>query len=306
MSRIALSCFWALVALATYLSSGIVRAQQDDQSDWPKKTTITVGDIRTRIDGPKMWTLSGIDYRNTVMASEDSAYGTVFTIRDVGHLGTAHFLDVPGKPGEIEKENVASLKYFVDGAPVSDFSPVMDLKGKSFRMERTSKIRGSDVKSSIRLEGGVLIESASLKVFEPVDLVKAHCVMYAWTPAATDYLLGNEDGVQRRGTFLKEGGTVAEVVKDVNWSAVFDPKAGKGAVFVLLEIPADDEAQLIVIDSPGLYRKIAPYSLIDRVLPAGWEGTYESAVGFFTATESDWEEKALLRLAELKASGGKR
>src|SRR6186997_1379970 len=73
-------------------------AQPSDGGNWPQKVVVTVGDLRTRIDGSKMWTLSGIDFQDTVMATEDSAYGSVLTIRNIGHLGTAHFLDVPGKP----------------------------------------------------------------------------------------------------------------------------------------------------------------------------------------------------------------
>lgn len=297
-------CSW--VAMAVLAQAGVLNAQDGEQAEWPQKTVITVGDVLTRIDGPKLWTLSGIDYQGTVMSSEDSAYGTVFTIRDVGHLGTAHFLDVPGKPGEIEKENVTSLKYFVDDAPVTPFSQTMDLQGKSFRMERTSKIRGFDLKSSVTLRDDVLIESVDMKVTEPVDLVKAHLTMYAWTPEATVYLLGNDAGVQKRGTFLKEGNTVAEVVKDVSWSAIFDPAGGKGAVYVVVKRPVDDPAALIMIDSPGLYRKIAGYDLVDKIVPVGWEGSYESVVGFFTATEADWEAKAQQRVAELKAYAAKK
>ena len=61
-------------------------AKKEGPANWPQKVVVTVGDIRTRIDGPKMWTLSGIDYQNGVMATEDSAYGTVLTIRNAGRL----------------------------------------------------------------------------------------------------------------------------------------------------------------------------------------------------------------------------
>ena len=53
-------------------------------TSWPKEVLVTVGDIRTRIEGPKLWTMSGIDFQNTVMATENSAYVTVLTIRGVG------------------------------------------------------------------------------------------------------------------------------------------------------------------------------------------------------------------------------
>ena len=296
-----------VIIVLSALAGASLRAQSpaEHQIDWPQKVTVTVGDIRTRIDGPKLWTLSGIDFQDHMMASEESAYGTAFTIRGVGHLGTAHFLDVPGRPGEIEKENVTSLKFFVDGKPVTDLTRTMELDGKSFRLERTSKIRGFDLQSSVSLRDDVLIETARIQAEQPMDLQKAHALMYAWTPAATVGLFGNEAGIQRRATFLKEGTTVAEVIKDMDWAAVFDPSAGKGSVFVLLKKPANDDVEFLLVDSPGLYRKVALYSLVDQVVPVGWEGTYQSAVGFFTATETDWEQKALQRLSELRAYGAK-
>lgn len=297
----------SLSVLAFTLLAGVSLHAQDpaDQADWPQKVTVTVGDIRTRIDGPKLWTLSGIDFQDRMMASEESAYGTVFTIRNVGHLGTAHFLDVPGKPGEIEKEDVTSLKFFVDEKPIDDFSKIMELGGQSFRMERTSEIRGMELQSSISLRDDVLIETVHIHATQPMDLQKAHAVMYAWTPAATVGIFGNAEGIKRHATFLQEGATVAEAIKDMDWAAVFDPEAGKGSVFVVLKKPANDDVQFLLVDSPGLYRKIALYSLIDQIVPVGWQGTYQSAVGFFSATPADWEQKALQRLGELKAYGVK-
>lgn len=292
-----------VIAATTLIGTGVSANEPTDQAGWPQKVVVTVGDVRTRIDGPKMWTLSGIDYQDDMMASQESAYGTVFTIRGVGHLGTAHFLDVPGKPGEIEKENVTSIEFFVDGRPVTDFSKAMELSGQSFRLERTSDMRGEYLQSSISLRDDVLIETVHIRATQPMDLQKAHALMYAWTPAATVGVFGNADGIQRRVTFLQEGATVAEAIKDMDWAAVYDPTAGKGSVFVVLKKPASDDVQFLLVDSPGVYRKIALYSLIDQIIPIGWEGTYQSAVGFFSAPESDWEKKALQRLAELKAYG---
>lgn len=304
--RIPLSKSTLVVIAFSSLAGASLHAQDPvDQADWPQKVTVTVGDVRTRIDGPKLWTLSGIDFQGHVMASEESAYGTVFTIRGVGHLGTAHFLEVPGKPGKIEKEDVTSLKFFVDGKPVSSFSKKMELGGKSFRMERTSKIRGMELQSSISLRDDILIETVHIQATQSMDLQKAHALMYAWTPTATVGIFGNAEGIKRRITFLQEGTTVAEAIKDMDWAAIFDPKAGKGSVFVVLKKPVNDDVQFLLVDSPGLYRKIALYSLIDQVVPVGWQGAYQSAVGFFSSMPADWEQKAVRRLAELKAYGVK-
>lgn len=279
-------------------------AHPGPQAEWPRKTVITVGDIRTRIEGDKMWTLSGIDFQDTVMASEESAYGTVLTIRNAGHLGTAHFLDVPGKPGEIEKEIVTGLRFFADNAPVTGFSPAMAVSGTSFRMERVSQIRDMNLSCSVSVQDGVLTETARLQFTGPMDLQKAHPLMYAWTPGATEFAFGNADGIQRTGAFAKEGKTVSEVVKDATWMAVYNPATGKGSVCLLRRAPAGRRTDFLLIDSPGLYRKLALYALVDEIVPAGFDGTYEMASGFFNAGGDDWKQRALERLADLRSLPG--
>ena len=277
-------------------------AQPSVAGNWPQKVVVTVGDLRTRIDGSKMWTLSGIDFQDTVMATEDSAYGSVLTIRNVGHLGTAHFLDVPGKPGQVEKEQVESLQFFVDEMPVSDLTPTMKLSGKSFRMERRSKIRAVNLETSILIENEVLIETVHFHATGPIDLRSAYPWMYALTPKATAYVFGDKSGILHRGKFLSEGKTVSQVVQNANWMAVFNPSSGKGTVCSFLRHPPTAEGCFLMIDAPGIYRKVAAYSLIDKIVPEGFDGTYQSAVGFFNASERNWEEIALQRAAEIQAS----
>ena len=148
-------------------------ANKEGPANWPQRVVVTVGDVCTRIDGPKMWTLSGIVYQDVVMATEDSAYGTVLTIRNVGHLGTAHFLDVPGKPGEVEKEDVTHLQLFVDDKPVNELTPTMNLTGHSFRMERRSRIRTLDLESTVSIRDGILTETAHFRATGPIDLQNA-------------------------------------------------------------------------------------------------------------------------------------
>ncbi len=286
-------------------TSGILLAgnpptQSEAQANWPKEVVVTVGDIRTRIDGPKMWTMSGIDFQNTVMATENSAYGTVLTIRGVGHLGTAHFLDVPGKPGEVEKEIVTSLKLFLDEKPVTDFTPAMALSGTSFRMERTSKIRDVDLQSSVSIRDGTLVETARLQATAQMDLQTAFPLMYAWTPEATDYLFGDENGILKRGSFLKEGKAASELVRKSRWVAVFNSASGKGSVAYMLKVPPDAESAFFLVDAPGSYRKTALHSFGETIMPKGFDGTYQMVIGFFPASEKDWEQQALIRLEELK------
>jgi hypothetical protein len=297
-SRMLAMLLWTLLADASRADEP--NLQNANSPGWPQKVVVTVGDLRTRIDGPKLWTLSGIDYQGAVMATEESAYGSVLIIRNVGHLGTAHFLDVPGKPGEVEKEQVTSLRFLVDGQPVAKFAPTMNLVGKSFRMERKSTIRSIELESSVAIADDVLVETASFRATGPIDLRVAYPWMYALSAEAKNYVFGDDEGIRQRGTFLLEGKTVSQVIRNANWMAVFDPASGKGSVCCFLKHPPATEGSFLLIDAPGVYRKVAGYTLVDTVVRDGFTGTYQAGVGFFNATESDWEERARRRVAEVK------
>ena len=67
----------------------------------PDLVNCTIGHVTFQIDGPKLWTLSGFEYKAHSIATSDSAYGAVLNIEGVGLLGSAHFLDVPGQPGKV-------------------------------------------------------------------------------------------------------------------------------------------------------------------------------------------------------------
>jgi len=104
------------------------------------------------------------------LAVEDSAYGTVVTYPGAKHLGTAHFLEVPGHPGEIEKENVTDLRFYLDDQPLQNLTDSMSISGKSFRVERVSKIRTFDLDSVLDVRDGVVMQSAHLRAPVAVDL----------------------------------------------------------------------------------------------------------------------------------------
>ena len=267
----------------------------------PESLTLVQGEVLIRIDGSKMWTLSGIDYQKNVIAVQDSAYGSILTIRDVGTLGSAHFLDVPNKPGEVEKENVTHVQFFLDDQLVKDIAPTMNVTGDSFRMERRSVIRSVNLESSLSLRDGVLIESARMRTDAAVDLRIAGGMMYAWTPTASVYLFGDDNGIRNRGTFLNEPAKPTEGGdKSARWMAVYDPHRGAGAVCYVVKQPPTADAWLQFTDAPGVYRKLRLLGFPEKIMPAGFDGTFQTATGFFTATESDWEAAALQLSIKLK------
>jgi hypothetical protein len=294
----------AILATASLAFAEAQRAEEAlaPQADWPLTFTVTAADVRTRIEAAKMWTISGIEFQDTEMAVQDSAYGTVLTIRGVGHLGTAHFLDVPGTPGQVEKEKVTSLRLYVDEKPIAKFQPQMQARGKSFRMERKSSIRSLQVESTVSIRDNVLIETSHWHATQPIDLQKGHPSMYAFTPRATVYAFGDASGIHKRGVF-REQGKLEMTEKTSRWMAVFDPVNGKGSVCYVAKQPAEPDAAawFLVIDAPGVYRKLALFTFVEKVVPEGFDGTFQTAVGFFSAAGGDWESAALKRVAELKS-----
>lgn len=273
-------------------------------SDFKRLESLTavVGDVSFRIDGPKLWTLSGVEFQKTVLAVQDSAYGSVIGIKGVGYLGSAHFLDVPNKPGEVEKEDVTQLQLFLDDQPLTEITPKMSVTGKSFRVDRKSKIRAVSLDSSVLVRDGVLIESARMRTTEPVELKITYPLMYAWTPSATAYLFGDDQGIQKRGTFLPASAKPGEgLEKSARWMAVYDAPSRKGAVCYVVKHPPTADTWLQFTDAPGVYRKLRLMSFVEKTMPAGFDGTYQTAIGFFVADENDWESKALRRMTELKS-----
>jgi len=277
-----------------------------DELRRPESLTVAVGDVVIRIDGPKMWTLSRIDYRKTIMAIEDSAYGSIFTIRDVGALGSAHFLDVPGKPGEVEKEDVTRLEFLLDDQPVTEITPQMNLAGESFRMDRRSQIRSIELDSRLSLEGGVLIEAVRVRSKTAVDLRIAAAAMYAWTPTATMYLFGDDEKLLSRGTFLPDDAKPTEGGdKAARWMAVYDPPSETGAVSYILQQPPGAGTWIQFTDAPGVYRKLRVLYFPEQIMPAGFDGTFQTATVFFKANEAEWEAQAQKAAGELQALAAK-
>ncbi len=289
--------------LVVVLSKSIDAAPPDQFADFKRLENLTavVGDVSFRIDGPKLWTLSGIEFQKTVLAVQESAYGSVINIQGVGYLGSAHFLDVPNKPGQIEKEDVTQVQFFLDGQRLTEITPQMSVTGKAFRMERKSKIRAVSLDSTVDVRDGVVMETARMRTAEAVELKVTYPLMYAWTPSATSYLFGDDTGIQKRGVFLRESAKPGEgLEKTSRWMAIYDAPSGKGAVCYVVQQPSTADAWLQFTDAPGIYRKLRLMSFTEKTMPAGFDGSFQTAIGFFSASENDWEGKALQRMTELR------
>ena len=294
-----------LLLIVLQFCSMICSADEQQPSDTeavrPDLVNCAIGNVTFQIDGPKLWTLSGIEYKTHSIATRDSAYGAVLNIEGVGLLGTAHFLDVPGQPGKVEKESLTQLQFFVDASRVTPDLPQANLSGKSFRLKRSSVIRAVHLESEVFVENDVLIETVRMRTQEDVRLKLSYPLMYAWSPSMTDYLFGDDTGVLKRGSFLPEGAKPGEgLERTARWMAVYDSANRYGAVCLLRQHPASEDVWFQYTDAPGVYRKLRLMSFSEKTMPAGFAGTYQSAIGFFQAEPNAWEDAAIDRLRGLR------
>lgn len=269
-------------------------------NQWPELVDCEIGNVAFQIDGPKLWTLSGLEYRTQSIATRDSAYGTVLNIDGAGLLGSAHFLDVPGRPGEVEKELVTQLRFYVNGVRVNHEHPKMFVTGNSFRMRRISKIRAVRLESEVLVQKDVLIETVHMQSSEDTRLKLAYPLMYAWSPKMKDYVFGDDSGILKRGQFLGSTAKPGEgLERTARWMAVYDSINHCGAVCQLLHSPASEDVWFQYTDAPGVYRKLRLMSFSEKSMPAGFDGTFQAAVSFFIGEPTVWETTAVGRLQSM-------
>jgi len=288
---------WRLILAAIIITSPCVSANAPDKnvdsnitkSIGPASVKVKSGDVLIRIDGPKMWTISRIEYKDTLLGVEDSAYGTVFKFTDIGFLGTGHFLDRPDG-----KENVKQLDFYADGKKLDN--PPEQLNVKSFRLHKTSTILDCNLDSSVILHDNIICEIANINTTKKVSLDVTYNFMHAWIPCASNVLAYSRTGQELNEKFDNEG-RKEFLLKDLQWAAVYDANSCKGAVSYLLAVPKQGGGDLLIVNAPNVYRKYYVMSFVNQPLEPGFNGIYKMVTAFFEAPEEKWTNEAR-RVAE--------
>ena len=297
--------FWAtvgLVALLLHISKSIADMPSGKSSaiaaNWPTSLTATVGDVLVRIDGPKLWTLSRIEHAGALLGIEDSAYGTVVNIRDVGFIGTAH--------KEVEPEQVTDIKFFVDGRLLESFTDQMQVHGKNFRLSRESKIRSLHLQSELQVADDQILQSVRITSDTAVDLKVMYPFMYAWTPTATNFAFGSDDGEELAGELLREKTEKPRYIieKTARWAAVYEPASQQGTISCIVGMPHKVEGWLMLADAPEVYRKLYLVCFSEEKLPSGFDGTFKMVTGFFSAEQDRWKDAARKKAEKFKNLSG--
>jgi hypothetical protein len=251
---------------------------------WPASVTAACGGVTVRIDGPKMWTLSRIEFRGTRLGIEDSAYGTVLNFPEVGFVGSAH------RDGGVEQAQ--EVEFFLDGRRLD--APGNTLTGRSFRVSKRSSIRDVALQTDVALGNDRIEERVVVRTEHAVPMRFGYHFMHAWTPSATAYAAGRAGEPEVAGELRDDAEFNRQfyVNREMDWIAVYDGPSGKGAVSRLLERAPLGGAMMKLWNVPGVYRKFYLQSFTNQELPAGFSGTYVMRTGFFETGADEWRAAA--------------
>ena len=280
----------AIGTLAPSLNAADTRAEQLG----PRSFKIQCGDVLIRIDGPKKWTLSRIEYKKTLLATEESAYGTVFQFPGIGLFGTGHILDVNDGAEDVEK-----LEFTVDGEPTNP--AIEQMEGEKFRLHKVSRIRNFQLDSIIELHDNRLSEQVVIHTSKQIPLDLVYNFMHAWSPTATAFMSGKKGQPEIMGD-LKDTNDVSGVQyinKLMDWVAVYDGPSRKGAVSYVLQAPETGTTTMFIKNCPKIYRKFYLMSFASQIVPADFTGTYKMVTAFFESEPNKWHDTARTLAHEL-------
>jgi hypothetical protein len=256
--------------------------------------TVTCGEVSLLLRQASQWTPGRIDFRGHAMTTERSAYGTVFSFPDCGFIGTAHL--------ENEPEPLQWLAFILDGNRLE--KPEAVLKGRSFRFERKSRVRGCDLTCIVELRDNRLCETTTLHAATAVPLKLVYHFMHAWAPTVSAFCAGTDaaPGKMLSGA-LHDGEDAARkffINQRVDWMAVYEPKSGQFAVSRLLAAPDLGGNISMIWNVPGSYRKYYLKCFDKAAVPAGFEGTWRMVTAFGRGSPEQWTAAAGALAKELR------
>jgi hypothetical protein len=248
--------------------------------------TVSCGDVTLLLRQASQWTPGRIDFHGHAMTTERSAYGTVFSFPDCGFIGTAHL--------ENEPEPLRSLAFILDGKTVQ--APPAQMKGRSFRFERTSRIRGLDLACVTEIKDGQLHETTTFHAREAVPLKLVYHFMHAWAPTVSAFLAGSDATPNKTfsGTLRDDDATARKffINERVDWMAIYEPKSSQFAVSRLLSAPQQGGHVTMIWNVPGSYRKFYLKCFENATVPLGFKGTWRMVTAFGNSDAEGWESAA--------------
>jgi hypothetical protein len=202
-----------------------------------------------------------------------------------GFIGSGHT--------ENEDEVVKDVQLFADGKKLDP--PPPELTASELVLTKRSQLRSIELNSKITVTPDWIDEEVTVQTSQPVELNVFYHFMHPWLPVMSDYLAVLSDGKQVSGKFVDDSGM--RISSPVAWSAVYSDELQKGALTVVLAVPANQPWDTRYWDKPEVYRKHYFATFEKALMPANQTFYYKVRSAPFSATPETWQATAI-RLAD--------
>jgi hypothetical protein len=272
-----------IAGLLLSVMTGGNKAEAIDIKSVPASITVQSGELLVRFDKRKFWTMNRIEFQNKLLGldGKSSHYGTVFNFPGVGFIGTGHT--------ENESEQLVALEFYVNDKQLKQLPADGKLKAGSFKLVRSSRVRGFMIINIIRIRYNRIEEDVIIEADKTATLSLIYNFMHPWVPTMSDYLAKTTNGKIVSGSFSTSKKFV--IKKAIEWVAVYQASSGLGAVSKITETPDKGGAVAMLWDQAP-YRKFYLKSFVKQTFRKNYKATYRMVTGFFYANRERWQKKA--------------
>ena len=259
------------------------------REDFPNLILATT-DFRIGVAPGWAWTPDSIDYRGRTLASPSGFYGMALDIGNDRPVGAGH--------DEGGREEVLDVRIEADGEPIDlqdDFPGGGEIKGDEIVFTKQSNVVGLNVRSILRLRGGVVEAELFGRAERGFSVTKFNAFMFPWLTCATQWLAQTLDGQEIEGIFDNDG---HKMNAQIRWCAVYFAEIEVAAISRFSSHDDERAFRHFFNDCP-YYHKQYCWTQHDHRFGVGEEFRYTMTLAGVLAALDEWKEKARAVAASL-------
>jgi len=259
------------------------------------RVTVSVGDYRIEFRDPGAWTFGKIWYGDTQIGLDNGWSGLVLRRPGGGFVGTGH------TEGGLEK--IQSARLTVDGKEVA-LEAKARYQGKHARLEKVSRIDNLKLEAVYEITPEGIVETHRIETHEDQPVVTVYAFMHPWTPATKAWMAEVAGGKIVTGPLesMKRvpGARLWQIVKDVRWTAVYDPAAKLSVILCYPELYKGKGVRTGIWDLEHYHKQYyQPYA--NETIAKGTKRTFRCRIWCVRAEPDAWQGAVR---ESIKQSGG--
>ena len=250
------------------------------------RVTVSVGDYRIEFRDPGAWTFGKIWYGDTQIGLDNGWSGLVLRRPKGGFVGTGHT--------EGGREEIESARLTVDGKEVA-LEAGGTHRGKHARLEKVSRIDNLKLEAVYEITPGGIAETHRIEAVRDQPVVTVYAFMHPWTATTKEWMAEGAGGKIITGPLESKkrvpGARLWEIVKDVRWTAVYDPTAKLSVILCYPTLYKGKGVRTGIWDLRHYHKQYyQPYA--NETITKGTKRTFRCRVWCVRAEPDAWQEAA--------------